>query len=752
MRKSKITFLFAILFLLETPALSYYPHFGLNPQWLPRGQRLTPLCTYPGSPSCMKQWSYQSQILRRNNSLQYYLPTFISQPSTTVDDPIGDPTDDDDWELFTPPSYGSNRRSSRKRGHRSRVAPVPKEESTPEAGGTVASPPAAAEPVPSPVRDPEVASNDTSGDEDNKGLLRVPLSKAGRVVSQKSPPVPAAPDPPPVKDPEVASNDTSGDEDNKGLPRVPLSKAGRVVSQNSLPVVPAAPDPPPVRDPEVASNDTSGDEDNKGLLRVPLSKAGRVVSQNSLPVPAAPNPPSMKEPKAASHPGRHPEIEVGTVVSQLPVPVAPAPAPVASSASSAAAPKIKPKFYRNKSNPDMVRVVEIDDRGRRKVMEGKIAFVDISDIERNDEGEYTTAKTTSALPTSVKEVQPGCFVIDKSQTETEASVCGTCDKEKEPVLSVLAEQKEFIEKLKKELNQVNSKVKDKIEKKLIKSSGDPQRSSLDEFTQKICHPHISLQVIISNFNSSCPHPYKNNFNKFFKETYCQACQQGVPPELMMSMMAVESSGYCKASNQSLKEHSIGLFQIDSEQHVCPRKKSGMSNAQCFQNPVTNMQTSIKILKNTYKNSNPQSIPGGQCKPWTKTTLSERNQWRRTVSSYNAGSLWLSRAIYSIRDERTIGSTKYLSFKHKDSKDLNEYKKLLMNEYKNHEASWEELRVYYFVEKLSLGNKTGSGREMKYTRSNVIHTEMVLGREVKGTPPGLVEVWGEYVRKNKPSCN
>ena len=38
-----------------------------------------------------------------------------------------------------------------------------------------------------------------------------------------------------------------------------------------------------------------------------------------------------------------------------------------------------------------------------------------------------------------------------------------------------------------------------------------------------------------------------------------------------------------------------------------------------------------------------------------------------------------------------------------------------------------------------------GREEKHNLSNLSHTEAILGREVKGSPVGMIEVWSQYKR-------
>ena len=97
-------------------------------------------------------------------------------------------------------------------------------------------------------------------------------------------------------------------------------------------------------------------------------------------------------------------------------------------------------FYRNKSDHDTVRIVQTDRDGNRSVSQGTISYVNEKDIGSSD-GKFVVTKPTTALPATTKEVKPGCFVIDKSEANTEARFhydCRDCLKEEDPVLSALA--------------------------------------------------------------------------------------------------------------------------------------------------------------------------------------------------------------------------------------------------------------------------------------------------------------------------
>ena len=456
--------------------------------------------------------------------------------------------------------------------------------------------------------------------------------------------------------------------------------------------------------------------------------------------------------------------------------------------------KTQRSFYRNKSEPNQIRLVETDSEGEVTVQEGQVAFVSLDDIEPVAEAQpsvtshlsqrkpphrsveiqkdshqessplqdssptgqdfqffgdtYQISRDTYVLPSTTKEVEPGCFIIDKQEVETEAGFCPECVRsgENNSILHSLVQNQEFLASLQGYLKKVVMSSEDKIEK---------QTANTELETQKICSPEISLKAIIDNFESTCPSPYRNNFESFFKRVYCQSCQKGIPVELMMGMMSIESAGRCSAIAQNTLESSTGLFQIDASQHDCRDeanilyRKNTRDNLQCLKNPVNNLNSAVDILTKHYEQVNPHSVSEGQCKDWLDINSTERDSWRRAVSAYNGGPGWVTRAIKSARDTRTLSNTRYLQGAHRRTHTAE----------RNDTARWEELRLFYFIEKLSQKNRNlprcnsflerdqgGTGRQLCLTVSNLAHTEAVLGREVKNSTPGMVEIWGQYKKQ------
>ena len=369
---------------------------------------------------------------------------------------------------------------------------------------------------------------------------------------------------------------------------------------------------------------------------------------------------------------------------------------------------------------------------------------------------YQTVRDTNVLPSTIKEMEPGCFVINKTETntQTEAGFCFDCNSEEEnSVLTALAQKQNLLDSLQNYLYRVSKSSQDKITKHTVGNLSN---------NKQICSPEISLQAIINNFNETCPPPYKNNFSAFFKKAHCESCEKGVPSEIMLAMMSLESAGICQAMSDNRFEKSSGLFQVDGNQHQCRDEKGKIykrktkSNLQCLKNPINNLNKSIDILRDHYQKVNPTGVSQKKCKNWVDMKPKERDAWRRGVSAYNGGPGWVTRAIKSVRDNQILSGTSHLIGTHKSSHS---------RKYKNDTASWEDLRAFYFIEKLSQKrgklpacnsflerDSGGSGRQICLTVSNLAHTEAVLGREVKGSPPGMIEIWSQYKRNNPVKCN
>ena len=362
-------------------------------------------------------------------------------------------------------------------------------------------------------------------------------------------------------------------------------------------------------------------------------------------------------------------------------------------------------------------------------------------------------KDTMVLPAkAVKEIKTGCFAINKSLTSTEAHFCEECirNTEQNQNFMALMNTQNFLSSLRKNLGHV------------FQASGKKTDLSSENAVTKICSPDQTIKKHIEKFEATCPnYNYSGGFKKFFKEHLCKSCKKGIPIELMMAMMSIESRGNCQATNKNRNEHSAGLLQVNANEHKC---RSGYTvkteaNVTCLKNLNNNWNKATSILSDKFCATNGgiessgYAKAGASCSNWLRDTVKgdsstcpsantswlsmgadKREAFRRAVSAYNGGEGHTLEAIYYGRKQHS----KYTSQKR--------YK------YGREKVSWEELRVFYFISRF----KYGKGRGLNETLGNLAHTEAVLGREVKDSPPGMIEIWSQYktqfLKDNPGQCS
>ena len=350
---------------------------------------------------------------------------------------------------------------------------------------------------------------------------------------------------------------------------------------------------------------------------------------------------------------------------------------------------------------------------------------DMSDSENSSYRNYQTSRDTIALPASGgSEVKPGCFRVNKMEVETQAAFCFECirNTSENAYFNALLTENSFGSKLKNYLKRVRARSEGKVRSKIPKTSGDIADT-------QICSPFKQLKAVIGNFERTCPPPYnqeEKGFKRFFKETLCKSCKKGVPVELMMGMMSIESAGECTARNED-GENSAGLFQVDSNQHICKKgyKKGTERNAQCLAKIHNNWDKAIEILSTFYKNTNGKKLKK-PCENWLDMESKDRDSFRRAVAGYNGG-YWFLNAIRAAKNNT-------------DEKDKSKYGL----SYKHDKSNWEEVRAFYFMQHLKRNFKY-KRRALKNDLSNLAHTEAILGREVKNSVPGMIEIWSQYKR-------
>lgn len=753
--------LFCLLFLIlqatanpilpEAAPTVYVPDFSGQAFVVPEGAFVNPLCTNPADASCISEWAHQATPFSVQQNLgmgdlkqfQYFLPVFI--PSRIMSE---DPRESSDWIPYTPSRRYSG--GIKERGFRGRARPGKK------------------------ARDKDTEKK--AGKDEVQRVKERPFDGQDRVPEVEERPgrmETEVPKPPEEEDQpmyyihkedssKVATVDVAPD----GSVQITRGRVAFMSPEVIEPIIPDAIPAPAVSEPPQAEPLT--DERAETPLRErepapPDDGPGGTTPQKKTDK-------SPRKRKAAVPPddglrGATPRTR---------------PAEPSRTRREAAPPDDGPQGATSQARP-------VEPPSEEPIKRLPM---------------YRVNQDAIALPATIKEIQPDCFVIDKPELKTEAGFCFECRRGKgDPALAEMAKDAEMVRDLNEGIQNVDQKNVDRQASKSL-NIGEEGVSSL-----QICSPETPLEEIIKKFENTCPAPYKKDFEKFAKKSTCESCKKGVAPEIMLAMMSIESVGDCEAvgtMNKKKKERSVGLFQVDSTQHQClGNKKGSPGNLQCLKDPVNNLSMGINILIKHYGDVSPNRCLNSRerernqqlqcqlkplCKNWLKMDPKERDSWRRTVSAYNGGSGWIRRAKYAASNvHKTLKGTDYLQFTHdfktygqcrgikncigKGSTHCNrmrrKYRGLALRQVfqncmgmvdfinnkgdpVNWDIDWETLRAYYFLEKLSPGNKSDSGRQMRWTESNLAHTEAVLGREIKNgkASHGMVEVWAEYIRKNK----
>ena len=477
---------------------AFSPDFNREPVVLPANTPVIPLCSSPLDPLCMSQWSHQAvplAVYQADMALprfQYYLPSFVVSSKRSNKKRI-----DDDWEYMdlTPDYYRRKRRLERD-------------------SGTI------------------------ELEKDEEESLK---QSQGQDQSLKS------------QEPEAdsrTSKERSGADPAKSKGEVSLHSGSKKKKETVGRELPPE-EKPADEDTKSRKGTEPAERDERASTRIELPSGERIES---------------------------PE-ETGD-----------------------STPEVRQTFYRHKSDPNRILMVREDESGGREVQEGQIVFVSeealISEDEENaqptqnptsppakkeetapakksqtkaepaekkdvktgkpesqnqvEEAVPTqnvkTKKETVAVPATTGPAKPGCMELSE-ETQTEAGFCFDCrlDETEDPVLSTLLKEEGFMDALTKRLAQVAKTTKKRISGKV---------GQFEDLTDKICSPEQSVRAIIKNFKKSCPSPYKNNFKEFLEKAHCDSQEKGIPTEIMMAMMSIESAGQC-ARKMSVKMKEAG---------------------------------------------------------------------------------------------------------------------------------------------------------------------------------------------------
>ena len=474
--------------------------------------------------------------------------------------------------------------------------------------------------------------------------------------------------------------------------------------------------------------------------------------------------------------------------------------------------KRETRYYINALNHSEVRIVSHGTQGAKTVKTGKVLFVSLENIDIIDFSRGTRkpgSKSSHSNKNSVESLltdllfplqnrlfslqntfwplafatnrkeafafnarvgnSKGCFTAG---SKTQADFCFECPGH--PVLSKETQNTEFLDGIADFLNKSRVKAQKKITSAVPKIKDEEGEG---DFT-RICMSDNPLGYLISTFNhpdSQCP----IEFEEFYPAAYCESCKRSIPPELMLALMSIESSAKCQAEASTELENSLGLFQINVTVHGCtdrsgikhPKNTDGAK--ECLRNPINNLIKSVGELAKNYESVNPKQRSTKGCQPWSSMEPEEKDRWRKATASYNSGAGWLIRAIKSVKiDYTSIEKDGDYYTKMTGTHDGSKFDKA-KQEYitdKKLDPSWEEMRHYFFTEKLLQNpslrlseaevkamkeverEEDLSGRQLVLTLSNVAYVESILGRNEDQSYPGMVDIWEQYIKNNKPKCN
>ena len=409
----------------------------------------------------------------------------------------------------------------------------------------------------------------------------------------------------------------------------------------------------------------------------------------------------------------------------------------------------------------------------------------------------TVAKATLAIPAkpAFKEAQDEAEkdLLECATTAhlPDSQVCTSCENFVSGRGNSATDDAQFITDW---IESIGSKTKTKLGAQLANSD------------KVICSPQAShVKGIIYNFNCHCnanrpaKKPCKNTdykcdshmpFDEFFPVALCENCASGVPLEVMLSIIHIESSGRCNVVNRD-GEVSAGLCQINADFHSCKGNKPGTpKNEKCFLelSPPRILQECLKILKEKYGRTNPKNVEEKTCPKgvkWAELGPEEKDAWRRAVSAYNGGEKRVKASLKLLKEAREKPKDSSVSFEDlrrfylvRELKEISEAKRLLEEgggrlsgtEKKNcKEGCREECKKLSGEEKKNCNKeckekykklsraekrrcrleKIAVGKGVRSTLNNLAHTEALLGRNVKGAPPGIVAAWSKYVESQAP---
>jgi hypothetical protein len=350
-----------------------------------------------------------------------------------------------------------------------------------------------------------------------------------------------------------------------------------------------------------------------------------------------------------------------------------------------------------------------------KTMNGQYGFIALKSIAERGGIKLETIEKTDLIDSSEfaqakpTHLAPSVFANASSKTDTEAKTClGDCQS-----------QNNFTQKIRQTLGSQLLKLKN--------TSNTLQRSK---------HSGDGFDAIAKNFERTC---FGLKFDDFVNYIQKSTPEKNIPSEVMLGIMTQESAGICHAlGDKRASSKSVGLFQLNTGTvtHIDPCTRSQLQalngksieqmaserSLRCLQNPAVNLQAGMDVFLNKYREVN-KTLPASST--WETMSLTEKDNFRKALSAYNGGALWVNIAQSDIRYA-------------KDKFDID-----LKND-------WETMRLFMFRHRLRENGYVGKNktRATKWELSNVAYVDAILGRGTgKESQKGFTDQWQIALNRN-----
>lgn len=182
----------------------------------------------------------------------------------------------------------------------------------------------------------------------------------------------------------------------------------------------------------------------------------------------------------------------------------------------------------------------------------------------------------------------------------------------------------------------------KVQRILYKLNDSIGLKAADDFLNR-----GDIDKIIENFQSTCQPVSFETFATYLKD---EAKKHSIPADLLLGVMTQESSGKCSAIHHEANgTKSLGLFQLNTsttKKRFCKDSTESHVDINCLENPFTNLDEAIKVLKSKYKIVN-DTLPQSKAN-FEEMNGNQKDLWRKALSAYNGGEGYVLQAYSDIQ--------------------------------------------------------------------------------------------------------